>query len=118
MFFLPYLGVFILAIGTFGLTGNVLTIVVLRQSADSNRHFKKLLIALAIVDNLLLVDLVMESTFNIFLGGKQPLWYIYAFSHILYPLKGMVQTATIYMVVAVSAERYKAVCNPLRYVLI
>ena len=38
------------------------------------------------------------------------------FPYVIHPIKGMVQTSAIYMVVAVAAERYKAICHPLRYV--
>ena len=107
-------GVGIFNVGLFGLAGNFLTIIVLRKSTEANRHFNKLLIALAIVDSLLIVDLVVESSILLFLGGELPLWYIFSYSYFIHPAKGMVQTATIYMVVAVSAERYKAICHPLR----
>jgi predicted membrane-bound spermidine synthase len=37
-----------------------------------------------------------------------------AYPYFLHPAKGMIRTATIYMVVAISAERFKAICYPLR----
>ena len=40
--------------------------------------------------------------------------YRLAYPYFLHPAKGMIRTSTIYMVVAISAERYKAICYPLR----
>ena len=106
-------GVGICAVGTFGLCGNALAVAVL-SSTDTNRSFNKLLIALAIVDSLVLINLMGENALLQTFLKKDPVWYRAAYPKILHPLKGMVQTAAIYMVVAVSAERYKAVVHPLR----
>lgn len=106
-------GVALCAVGVFGLCGNILTIIVLRK-AETNRHFNKLLMALAIVDSLLILSAIGETAIlGVFLSSL-PLWYKMSYPYLFHPLKGMVQTSTIYMVVAVSAERFKAVCHPLR----
>ena len=42
-----------------------------------------------------------------------PEWYNKTFPYIWHPLKGMSLSATIFMVIAVSAERFRAVCYPM-----
>ena len=42
-----------------------------------------------------------------------PDWYNKTFPYIWHPLKGMSLSATIFMVIAVSAERFRAVCHPM-----
>ena len=42
-----------------------------------------------------------------------PEWYNKTFPYIWHPLKGMSLSATIFMVIAVSAERFRAVCHPM-----
>ena len=73
-----------------------------------------MLIALAIADNLMILDLMVESAIIVFLDRK-PFIYNYLYPTVIHPAKGIFQALTIYMVVAISAERYKAVCHPLRY---
>ena len=106
-------GVGICVVGCFGIFGNVLTIVVLGRM-QTNRQFNKLLMCLALVDSLLIVVSVIETAVIGTFMNTLPMWYKLAFPYFLNPFKGMVHTATIFMVVAVSAERYKAVCHPLR----
>eukprot|EP00095_Tigriopus_kingsejongensis_P000660 maker-scaffold311_size212931-snap-gene-1.16 protein:Tk00660 transcript:maker-scaffold311_size212931-snap-gene-1.16-mRNA-1 annotation:"hypothetical protein ETSY2_36450" len=107
-------GVGICVVGICGLCGNFLTIVVLRKS-ETNRPFNKLLICLAIADNLLIFVSIGETAIVGTFMNIHPTWYKLCYPYLLHPLKGMVQTATIFMVVAVSAERYKAVCHPLSH---
>ncbi len=45
--------------------------------------------------------------------GYEPTWFRLLYPHFLHPLRGFVQTSAIYMVVAVSAERFRAICHPL-----
>jgi hypothetical protein len=83
------------------------------------RHFNKLLMALSIVDSLLIFVEVAETSIMGTLNDNAdamdpPTWYRLAYPYLLYPMKGMIRTATIYMVVAISAERFKAICYPLR----
>ena len=60
----------------------------------------------------MIIDLMMESTISFL--PELPFVYNYFYPFVIHPAKGIVQALTIYMVVAVSAERYKAVCHPLR----
>lgn len=50
--------------------------------------------------------------------SEDPSWYRLSYPYLVHPGKGFVLTAAIFMIVAISAERYKAVCFPLRCVLV
>lgn len=106
-------GVGICVVGVFGLCGNALTIIVLRKS-ETNRPFNRLLMCLAIADSLLIFVSIGETAIVGTFMTTHPTWYKLCYPYLVHPLKGIVQTATIFMIVAVSAERYKAVCHPLR----
>ena len=99
--------------GIFGLCGNVLTMIVLSHM-ETSKSFNKLLIALSFLDSLLIVNVIGETAIIGTFMGESPFWYKMSYPYILHPWKGIIQTGTIFMVVAVSAERYKAVCHPLR----
>ena len=43
----------------------------------------------------------------------EPDWYKKMYPYFWHPIKGIFLSATIFTVVAVSAERYRAVCHPL-----
>ena len=44
---------------------------------------------------------------------SEPIWYKTMYPYFWHPIKGIFLSATIFTVVAVSAERYRAVCHPL-----
>ena len=44
-----------------------------------------------------------------------PNWFVYIFPYLLWPLGNISITSTVLMVVAVSTERYLAICRPLQY---
>ena len=105
-------GVLVTAVGIVGIGGNVLTIIVLWR-LRTNRNFNNILIGLVITDTLLIANLIVEmSVIGVFLA-EEPLWYILAYPYLLHPLRGFIQTGTIYMVLAVATERFKSVCHPL-----
>ena len=41
------------------------------------------------------------------------MWFKLSYPYFWHPAKGMIQTSTIFMVVAVSAERFRAFCYPM-----
>ena len=43
----------------------------------------------------------------------EPDWYKISYPYFWHPWKGIIVTVTIYLLVAISAERYRAVCHPL-----
>ncbi len=113
-------GVFLLVVGIFGIAGNAMTLVVLRR-IDSNAtfSFNRLLMTLAIVDASLLVYYVLDyGVVGVFMRSErlpEPLWYRLLFPYVLHPLKGFCISASIFMVVAISAERHRAICSPLTH---
>lgn len=111
-------GITLMVVGAFGMAGNLLTIIVLRR-IDSNTTFNRLLMTLAIVDSLLLIYYVLDNgvvgTFRRTHGLPEPDWYRVSFPYILHPLKGFFLSCSIFMVVAISAERHRAICSPLTH---
>ena len=45
----------------------------------------------------------------------EPLWFRLSYPYFWHPIKGIFLCATIFMVVAVSAERFRAICYPFSY---
>ena len=96
-----------------GLIGNLLTIVILSQRAmrSSTNHY---LTALAFWDSVVLICTflligLIGVEFEAYANNVHP--YIVAY---IYPVALIAQTATIWLTVSFTVERYIAVCHPLK----
>lgn len=73
----------------------------------------------ALVDSLLLFHYVVDQgivgTFWRSKGPPEPVWYRVSFPFVFHPIKSIFLVASIFMVVAVSAERHRAICSPLTH---
>ena len=62
---------------------------------------------MALVDIVLIAFLVLEiSIIGVFMKAE-PGWYIYVYPSLIHPARGIIQTLAIFMVVAVTTERYR-----------
>ena len=69
------------------------------------------LISLTVADSILILDAAWQkSIVRHFMAP--PEWYNRTYPYIWHPVKGIALSITIFMVVAVSAERFRAVCHP------
>ena len=74
----------------------------------------QLLIALSISDTFLIAFFMLTSI-CVTVSDTEPQWFIIVFSKILWPLGNIYITVSVLLVVAVSTERYLAICRPLQY---
>lgn len=65
------------------------------------------------MDSLLILDMIVQKAIIGNFVTEEPLWFKLTYPFLWHPVKGMIQSGAIFMVVAVSAERYRAVCHPL-----
>ncbi|CAI5441346.1 unnamed protein product [Caenorhabditis angaria] len=103
-------------IGLFGLFGNATTALILTRPSMRNPN-NLFLTALAVFDSCLLItaffiyamEYIIEFTrdFELYVAWLTYLRFAFALSHIS-------QTGSVYITVAVTIERYLAVCNPRR----
>ena len=106
-------GIGITIFGLIGLAGNILAIFVLK-TYRSNISFNRLLMSLAVADSLLIMDMILEKSIIGNFLSTEPMWYKISYPYFWHPVcRGIIQSCTIFMVVAVSAERYRAVCHPM-----
>jgi len=70
-----------------------------------------LLAGLAIVDMLNLLNLIVEVAIIGEFMNSEPHWYKMAYPYFIHPMRGIIQTSAIFMVVAVATERYRAVIH-------
>ena len=69
-------------------------------------RFNHLLMTLACVDICFILVYTTDILMQVFVKEKlEYLWYGYLYSYILWPGKGLMMSSSIYMVVAISAER-------------
>ena len=104
-------GVLLFGVGLCGLLGNILTLAVLRKSKSSK--FNQLLIFLSVTDIILIIFFCLIASCTVL--SQEPQWFIVIFPYVLWPLGNIAITASVLMVVAVSTERYLAICRPLQY---
>ena len=62
------------------------------------------------IDVALIVDMVVQKC--IAYHFDEPLWFRLSYPYLWHPIKGIFLSATIFMVIAVSAERFRAICYP------
>ncbi|XP_031336382.1 FMRFamide receptor [Photinus pyralis] len=111
-------GIFLNGIGLLGILGNIISMIILsRPQMKSSINY--LLIGLARVDTVLIITSVLLFG----LSGIYPYtgqlftYYYVVYPHIvpvIYPLSMATQTASAYLTLTVTLERFVAVCHPLR----
>ena len=104
-------GVALVLVGTVGLVGNLLTLLVLCRSDMRKKTFFKLLIVLALFDLLFIISYgtilgyrALACHPDSFLNG--------AIYKVTYPLLNIGLTGSIYATIAVSLERFLGICHP------
>ncbi len=69
---------------------------------------------LLLLDTFLVVLFILDSMTTL-VFGSQPHWYKVIYPYVIHPGKAISMSATVLMVVAVSAERQRAICHPMLY---
>ena len=76
--------------------------------------FNSLLVALALLDIGVVVTSIWDYSL-VKMFRTNPVLYTYMFPYFWYPLKNIIMTWTIFLTMALSTERYLAVCRPIFY---
>lgn len=91
-----------------------MSIPVLKTKDMYQSTFNRLLIVLAVIDNIYLTFALLESLrTEIELPTGQ--WHTTVFAYALYPLHNVMLCLSIYMTVILAMERYRAVSKPIDY---
>ena len=105
-------GVLFMTFGGIGLSGALATVAILSAKDLRTQLFHQLLIVLAILDILFIACSVPTYSFDVFGWFKGNKIYYYLTLHFLYPMTPVMLHATTFMTVALTVERYLAVCKP------
>lgn len=111
-------GLLLNIIGVLGILGNIISMIILsRPQMRSSINY--LLIGLARIDTvLILTSILLFGLPGIYpYSGLMFTYYFVVYPHIttfVFPLAMIVQTASVYLTLTVSFERFVAVCHPLR----
>ncbi|RZB39419.1 FMRFamide receptor, partial [Asbolus verrucosus] len=111
-------GLLLNIIGILGILGNIISMIILsRPQMRSSINY--LLIGLARIDTVLIItSILLFGLPGIYpYSGLLFTYYYVVYPHIapvVYPLAMIVQTASVYLTLTVSLERFVAVCHPLR----
>jgi hypothetical protein len=111
-------GLLLNIIGVLGILGNIISMIILsRPQMRSSINY--LLIGLARIDTVLIVtSILLFGLPGIYpYSGLLFTYYYVVYPHIapvVFPLAMVVQTASVYLTLTVSLERFVAVCHPLR----
>ena len=113
-------GVLLNITGLLGLLGNVLSIVILSRP-QMKSSVNCILMGLASFDTVLIITSILMFGFPaVYTYTQHSLFRFYFFeifpyiTPIIYPVGMIAQTGSVYLTLAVSMERYVAVCLPLR----
>lgn len=99
-------------IGCTGIIGNCMAVPIL-ISRKLNSIFNRILVFLAIFDNIFIFCAVLEGIRkNIGPFGD---WHVYAFAYFGYQLQSISILSSIFMTVVLALERYLAITKPIEY---
>ena len=107
-------GIVLSTVGCIGIFGNLLSLHIMRKDSLRKTTFDELLTHLLILDTMLVFFFLVDSTTTI-VFGSMPNWYKILYPYVIHPGKAISMSATVLMVVAVSADRQRAICHPMLY---
>ena len=76
--------------------------------------FDEMLTHLLILDTMLVIFFLVDAMTTIVFQSS-PNWYKVLYPFVIHPGKTISMSATVFMVVAVSADRQRAICHPMLY---
>ena len=106
-------GVALCIVAIIGLLANIATIFILFKQKSSENTFNSLLICLFLFDSVILLTGILwsfQAYLELFSTAQIILYPI-----LIYPLKNISMTASIFMTVAIAHERYDAIRQPVQY---
>ena len=113
LFFYLFVGYGSLIFGTVGFLSNTIAIVILTKYKELNKYFFNwLLTATAVNDNVFLATSIFVAINQHFYRAS---FHDHAYVSFIYPIQTISLFASIYMMVLLSYERYKAVSQKTRY---
>ena len=104
-------GVMLVSVGVLGVVGNVLNLLVLLQKEFRGQVFYNLLVALACFDIMFILSYSTSVGYQSLACNPFNLTIRY----VTYPIINISLTGSVYMTIAISAERYIGVCYPIHY---
>ena len=104
-------GIGTLSIASLGIIFNSMVIYVLCDKRMISSFFNRLLVFLAIVDNLFLANSICVAVMEQ-LSGAGSAFANTIFVHLLYPTRNMLMCASIYMTIGLACERFNSTSNP------
>ena len=116
LFFLRFWieGIILSVVGCIGIMGNLISLHILRKDSMRKTSFDEMLTHLLILDTIMVIFFLLDSmTTNVF--EQTPDWYIILYPYVIHPGKAIFVSATVFMVVAVSADRQRAICHSMLY---
>ena len=99
-----------LPVSVIGMILNCIAVIVLCTPTMRNNFFNRLLICLAMYDN---IYLLCEFS-DLFRHRYHTYLQQHAFIKIVYPIRSIFMCSSIYMVVALARERYQAIKSPMK----
>ena len=120
LFFLRFWieGIFLSVVGCIGIMGNLISLHILRKDSMRKTSFDEMLTHLLILDTIMVIFFLLDHmTTNVFgqTDGQTPDWYKILYPYVIHPGKAIFVSATVFMVVAVSADRQRAICHSMLY---
>ena len=107
-------GIGTLCFAGLGIAFNTIAIYVLCDKRMISSFFNRLLVCLAIVDNLFLTNAISVVIVENFVTSNSES-HISLFVNLLYPTRNMLMCMSIYMTVSLACERFNSVSNPILY---
>jgi len=99
--------------GLVGLAGNSMAVPIL-LSKKLNSIFNRILVFLAVFDNIFIFCSILEAIRKHF-GPLHDVIHVYAFAYFLYQLQSMAIVSSIFTTVVLALERCLAVAKPIEY---
>ena len=105
-------GLILTIIGSIGILGNIGAVAHFGKAKYRQHRFYLLMLTLAVVDILLIISFIWFFSVPAFSGKNR---HTYRWSIWLYPVIHIFSTGNVFLTVAISLDRYLAICKPLSY---